>query len=540
MNALLCGAMILSAGTYTSCSYDDDDLKSRLTVVEGAIGELKEQLSKALTTGASIIEAKQVDGVWNLKLSNGQDIAITSSAGGSVQVVEGESSMTIIVDGVDYVIPFGAAVNSLIYSPEYADGIVNIGNDGATVNFLATPAVSAEALKNATFDIAEAHEVKTTRGGNGLFKVKGEVKLNGDFLAVPVKAIGAEAGKSYAVALLLKVGGTSISSNYFTVKVSDDFFFNAEEIGGCELKPEYQPKELADNFNEITINGVDLLQGISNFSSLFAKLPENAEFAIAPNSRQPGGKAQEKWDMLNRSLKADGTWAFSERPGTSFNDNEDRPGFLFNVVVDDVVKAKVYIVIKDELANVDFVANLAGLCSNHMEHPEVFAKGANKYDFAKEITAGNFDPKHGNTDKFIEAFKAYSIMLGEETIVYNNGETLEVAEFGKKFTQLSRGINWFNIQTSVTASRATEGGNGEIIAGWDGISGEDMKNLGLSITNDGFFATTAAYGGWGLRVGMGLEFEYDYGMKSISEGCLAFIFFNRGVSPDGVTNLDPR
>ena len=67
-----------------------------------------------------------------------------------------------------------------------------------------------------------------------------------------------------------------------------------------------------------------------------------------------------------------------------------------------------------------------------------------------------------------------------------------------------------------------------------------MTAKGLNITSDGFFKTTTAYGGWALRVGMGLEFEYDYGMKPISNGCLIYLWINRRTSAENVVDVAPR
>ena len=67
--------------------------------------------------------------------------------------------------------------------------------------------------------------------------------------------------------------------------------------------------------------------------------------------------------MLKAEFKIRWYLEIQYKAGTSFNDNEERPGFLVNVVADDVVKAKIYVVIVDELADVDFTAN--GLVGNY-------------------------------------------------------------------------------------------------------------------------------------------------------------------------------
>ena len=180
----------------------------------------------------------------------------------------------------------GSLVNSLIYSPETIDGIVEIGSTATTVNFLARPALKS--LDGAQFTIAESHVL--TRAADGeQFKVSGDVTLEGDFIKVPIKALGeAEAGKNYAVSLQMNLKGTIIGSNYFTVKVSDDFSSVAEDLGGVTIKADYSPNDLANGFKEMTIKGSDLL-GTLNFKNLFSELPANAEFVVASGSKQPGG-----------------------------------------------------------------------------------------------------------------------------------------------------------------------------------------------------------------------------------------------------------
>lgn len=100
----------------------------------------------------------------------------------------------------------------------------------------------------------------------------------------------------------MNLKGTIIGSNYFTVKVSDDFSSVAEDLGGVTIKADYSPNDLANGFKEMTIKGSDLL-GTLNFKNLFSELPANAEFVVASGSKQPGGEAQEKQELLSKSLK---------------------------------------------------------------------------------------------------------------------------------------------------------------------------------------------------------------------------------------------
>jgi hypothetical protein len=571
INALLCGVMIFPTVTYTSCSYDDDDLKSRLTVVEGAIGELKEQLSSALTTGASIVEATETNGTWTIKLSNGKEIKIVPGAGSGseITVTDEGSKMVITVNGTAYEIPKGGSVNSLIYSPEYADGIVHLGNDGALVKFLATPVVSADALKNATFDIAEDHELKT-RAGNGFFNVRGEVTLEGDFIVVPVKGLNVQAGKMYAVSVLMNLSGTSISSNYFTIKVADDFSFNPEEIGGYELKNDYNPIHLEGNFEQITVSGLSLLNSpnsgsraaaITSFKDLFSQLPEKAEFVIASRDKQPGGSAQEKRDILSKNLSSDGTWTFNERLGTSFNDNAERPGFLFNVVADDVVKAKVYVVINDELANLDFVGVFNTQAEAEWGGREKFLPlGAQEIDI--QSIFANYETEipiiHGGKDEFFGNWTEYAVTLKDRgDVISNDGERLVLGDVGKAYMNdgKSRGLYWFNhgFAVYVPEALATEDGkyvdeNGKKYDGGEGY-GYDFWGRGVGeeapwnvvVTQDGIVKIPETYTGYGLRLGLGAAYEYAYGEKRLSAADqMGLIFFNRRLVPEGATMPAPK
>lgn len=576
-NVLLCGVVIFSASTFSSCGDDVDDLKSRISVLEVAVADLKDQLSNAITTGATIVKVEETDGTYTLTLSDGKIITIkpgTGSGGSTITVEKNEKNVIITVNGTEYVLPIGSAVNSLIYSPETTDGIVNIGNAGTTVNFLATPALTSGDLENATFDIAEAHQLKA--GGNGLFKVDGDVTIDGDFIKVPIKALGVEASKSYAVAIFMSINGTTaISSNYFTVKVSDDFSFNSEElvtptfIGGVTGATEVSP-----GFWTVTLPETDAVSFLSEFNfNTLVSLPEidaaNLRFELGVKANQ-NSNVQDRYDFFKSCLSANGAWKMQGRPGTNCNKKEgdEKPdGILINVVVNDVVKAKIYWKIIDPLADVDFHGGLANF-SEHMEYGNpgvdgvgvgegegiIVNPGVNSIDLARALIGGKLSLVHGNGLKFLNAFKAYTVSAGGEDLVMSDGTKLVVTDAGKKYTKFSRGLNWFNIQTSIAKSQrrnwsmtdeekqafAQSDCNGEIVQGWDGLPGEDMTAKGLSITSDGLFKTTADYGGWALRVGMGLEFEYDYGMKPISDGCLVFLWINRRTSAEGVVDVAPR
>lgn len=571
-NALLLGAVVLSTGTFISCNDDDiDDLKSRVSVVETAVGELEAELATALKTGASIVKVEENNGTYTLTLSDNQKIVI-QPGGGNISITVTDTEAIITVNGTKYTLPLGSKVNSLIYSPETIDGIVEVGNTGATVRFLPRPALTS--IEGAEFTIAESHVL--TRAADGeQFKVNGAAELNDGFIVVSIKALGeAEAGKMYAVSLQMKFGGTVIGSNYFNVKVADDFSAVAEDLGGVIIKADYAPKDLADGFKEMTINGLDLLQDL-NFKDLFSELPENAEFAVASSSKQPGGKAQEKHGLLSSSLKIDGAWRFSERPGTSFNENADRSGFLVNVLADDVVKAKIYVVIADELADVDFTANgLVGIYEAEWGGTEkAIGLGAQTLNIPKALTNYETDIPtiHNGADGFFPNWANYSIKMGDEELIFNNGSTLEMGPLAKQYAEGCRGLYYFfrGFAVYVPATLGTEGkytgsdgkeynaGEGYGYDMWMGQYNEyindpvgfynNIREWGFGdFTMDektGDFHFPESYTGYGLRIAFDGGYEYAYGVKPIhakDQDQLGMLFVNRRVAPEGATMPAPK
>lgn len=562
-NALLCSAMVLSSGTFVSCSDDTDELESRITVLEGAYGDIKAQLSKALVTGASIISATQDDvtGAWTLTLSDGSKVVLTGG-GSAIQVEQGSGSFTITVDGTKYTIPTGASVNSLVYVPEYADGLVLLSNDGADVKFLATPGISADALSKAEITVADALELQS-RAGATLFKANG-ASVDGAYIKVNLKGIGAEAGKSYSVAIKLDINGTAISSNYFTVKVSDDFSFNAEDLGGVTVKADYSPADLAEGFKAMTIDGA-VLSGSFNFKNLFSELPENAEFQVASQGSQPGGKAQEKYDMLRKSLALDGTWKFVERPGTNFNENEERPGFLIHVLANDVVKAKIYVVINDPIAAIDFTGGRTGNFEAEWGGTEKYLNvGKQEIDIPKILQ--NWETEiptiHGGKDNWFALWPNYMVKTAQDDIIiYNDGGKLKVDDYAKKYMAHSHGVYWFyrGFAIYVPASLAPDGkyladngkeysaGEGYDVDNWMGqldLNDPDshyaaVAQWGFTMnTETGVLTTPESYTGYGLRIAIGCRFEYDYGVKDLygaGADQMGMLFFNRRVAPTDAT-----
>ena len=538
INVLLCGAMVLSTATYYSCSNDDvDDLKSRITVIEGLIGDMQAKLEKAITTGATITSATESNGVWTLRLSSGETITIRPTSGGSgggsdVTLVKNEKSVTITINGTAYVLPLGSFINSLVYSPEYVDGIVNVGDEGLfTVNFLATPTPTAEDLANATFKI-ETHEL-LTRASFDLFEVV-EATLDNGFVKATIQALeDVKAGATYAGALVVELdGAAAISSNYFSMAISSGFSFGGEELATPSFAAAVtDAKDLATGFWAATLPEptVDFL-GTFNFKDLFASLPAgNITFALGKADDQ-NDAVKERYDFFKSCLSADGTWEMKGRPGTNCAGTEDKPGILILVKADNVTKAKIYWQIVDPIAAVDW------------DTPNGTIGGSPHYEFNNWGTStGKFDIMNGmvngydllHSEGFPDRWQSYEVGEGGDVLYVESGK-LKMGELGEKMARHSRGIFTLNIQTSLVngskemADGTTNGSDHEVMNGKDGIPVSEMAENGVSITQDGFINfEEGVYAGQGFRVGPGLRYEYAYGERTVGSGVIAFMWFNR-------------
>ncbi len=119
INKLLAGAMILAPlGSFVSCTNDDlGSLDERVTVLEGMIRSLQEELKASMVTGSTITNATETNGVWTLTLSDGKTITIapSSAAGASITVEETDAAFIITINGEEFVLGKGAAVSSLVF-----------------------------------------------------------------------------------------------------------------------------------------------------------------------------------------------------------------------------------------------------------------------------------------------------------------------------------------------------------------------------------------------------------------------------------------
>jgi len=580
-NVLLLGVLAtLSASFVQSCTADVDNLKTRVTVLEGMVRDLQKDLQAAMVTGSTIISANQAaDGTWTLVLSDGQSITIKPSSGqggSTITVEETEDAIIITVDGSTYALPkkSSGVINSVVYVPEYIDGQVVLGNDGASASFLVTPALTSTQVANAVVELADAREVKT-RAGEGLFKVE-EFSAEGELLVVKMKGLAVGAGKKYTVAVKVTVDGATISSNYFTVLITDDFSFESEELVDPVMIDGVQLSKLEgdlDGYHRALIpESAFKFASTINLKDYYKELPAGKiAFQLAPREKQ-NDKVQEHYDAFAAALSADGTWSPVQRLGTDAWNSEGKNGFIVYMTADDVIKNKIFWQIDNPipgmgLDNGSFFGD--GFPeAQHMEigtEESVNAKwilpaGAQVVDLAKIFLTAQFpegellpDPiylRHGNANKAIQMIQELSKQdAAGDDFVYADGDHFTIGEKYQPLVARSRGLVWRTTQPSWVSSirenwpdeaKAACNGpaNGEILGGWDG--GGDIPGLMGWDINERGLVTTDAYQGWGFRSGLGMFFEYEYGEQTLGPWHWAYVFFNRRVAPyeEGMGN-DP-
>ncbi len=557
IKSLLFGAMFSVAlgGMFTACSYDDSSLDERVSVLEGYMSEIKTQLANIQAAGSAIKNAYQnADGAWVLELSDGQ--VITLSGGAGIKVVETDTNFIFTVDGVDYVILKGAAAASLIYSPEYEDGLVVIENtDPVMVSFL----VSGKEIKNldgATFGVMEAHELKTRAASNNssMFKTVEGATINGNILNVPVKALGVDADKKYALCVVAEVNGVEYVSNYFTVKMGPNYYFSTEDLEDYGFAASVTDAVKGDQNVWTATLPVALEDGV-DFASLFTGLPAGCTFEIG---QQVANVSPEALTALRSGLAADGKFDFTMRPGQDF-----AGGFVVNIVLNDVVKMKVNWIYVDPIRNVDFKGVYNGKCGAHIEirggdaQPyEWLPAGVNDIDMAKDFSDAadgtiTYSPMHDGGRFINELWTQYTAELKDKgDIIYHDGTRYVTGDLGTKLAKGSRGVYWTSHQISVGSSNRRNldrpfdegsddniawcGGNcnGELT--WDGLPGEGRVLLGIDLKENGHLVTTENYQGWNMRIGVWIYYEYLYGQACIGGDALVWTWLNRRACPDGV------
>ena len=132
---------------FVSCSDDDNsDLENRVSVLEGLIDDIKSQLSKAITIGATVTNWDAEKRIITLNNGTQIDLGSLSSGGEASNITLGDGVIIISIDGIDYALPLATAINSLVYCPESTDPIVYIdqatNQNGVTLRFSASQLVT--------------------------------------------------------------------------------------------------------------------------------------------------------------------------------------------------------------------------------------------------------------------------------------------------------------------------------------------------------------------------------------------------------------
>lgn len=570
LNVLLCGVAILSMGVFNSCKTDVNDLEARVRILEEKLTDLKTTLGDAAAKGLFITSGEWSDNgkLYTIIFSDTSkvEIPIVETGGTTVTVtLDPDKGVAVItIDGEPYEIPLGSAVSSLVYRPEFEDGIAYMGTNGmVNVKFLATPTLSAASVASATFEIADIYEVsaRTRLGAGGLVEIVGTPSLGGDgYISVDIKGLDVQAGKTYATSIKMAVSGTTISSNYFNIAV-DSNFTGMEVAIDPAIVPiaKYAPEKNEAGQYTITVDGLEMLKAL-NFKDFFGTTaPAGATFEVAGPSQQPEGDARNKQGMLKTSLAADGTWAFSDRPGTAFSNT----GFLFNVISENKIKAQVFVKIDDPIAKLDWVGPFKEMEAEYGGRvaEKALPLGASTIDFQPSFASftdrGTEDVTkewviiHGDGQtKFFEPWQNMSVGGEAGNVLYNNGERAELSAYGEQFVVgSSRGMFWYckGLAFYIPEPYGEGGSNGiggfdwwgpGFADGWYIQNNSYMFQAGLdwgfNISKEGIITIPESYTGWGLRLALGLGFEYAYGIQKLGAADqLGLFYYNRRSMPEG-------
>ncbi|HBN02397.1 MAG TPA: hypothetical protein DD383_07335, partial [Rikenellaceae bacterium] len=281
---LAISAITLCPVLAVSCGDDNSDLETRVTVLEGMIRSLEEDLQKAIVTGSTILSSSQdANGVWTLSLSDGKTITINPSTGGGadITVEQRDSEVVIKVGDKEYVLPLGGGSYTMVYCPEYSDdNVLMNANGSANVAFLVTPGISADELASAKFTVADARELKT-RSDAGLFEVNGASIEDGRVVLNLGIADEKASGKTFTVAVKMSVKNAEISSNYFTLVVPEGITLN-EDLSGCKFVDAVNPQLQEDGSWNIILSGDFDFLGEFDLNNLFTEKPAGAaKFGLA-------------------------------------------------------------------------------------------------------------------------------------------------------------------------------------------------------------------------------------------------------------------
>lgn len=573
--ALLASALLLTSGLFVnSCQrFDPTALENRVSALEGLIDGIKAKLEKAITTGSTVTAYDA--NARKITLSDGTTIELGSAdkGGEATNIKVGEGYIIITIAGVDYILPMVSSVNSVSFVPTTETGIVPLDNDGAVVYLHTVPALSEAELALTEFSIADAREI-VTKAGESLIKIV-SVELEEDLIKLTLKGLGVKAATTYVVSVKLDVASQyEIASDYFYVKVDNDFYFAEEELVeptfSAAITDAVKIGEKQDFWVATLPDGDGPVNFLNTFNFKdFVTVEGDVTYELAPKENQ-NDAVKGNYDFFKACLAADGTWTSQGRPGTNCAGPEEKPGILILLKVNDVVKTKVYFKIVDPFANLDFKA-LGGLqgifeAELYARSGQFLAIGENEIDIPAILNdINNFADDnemlvHQGKDNFFPNYLNYEVRDGDISILYNDGEGhILPADYAKRYiTNDDLGVFWYyrgfmlvvpeDIAPNYPGFSGGEGydydtwGSGdpsvyanqgdEFYMTWR-AGGDPRKwvgEFGITLSPDGILRTDASYTGWGVRLAFAAGFQYAYGVKDLcAPGAdqLGMVFFNR-------------
>jgi hypothetical protein len=563
--------MVLSAGTFVSCKDDTDDLKNRITVLEGLIDEIK----AAQSAGMMVTNATQnADGSWTLTLTGGQIIntGVGSGGGGGADITVADltNAYQITINGVGYILMKAEGALQLVFASESIDPTINIEDTPFFKASFLAKGLTQDALAAGTWDIATATELRALGGATGNFTVDGDPTLDGDFVHVPLLAVDGTIGSTYAIAISMTLNGATYVSNFFNVVLNTTPGMPEDLVAPVFTDKVTNVRDLGNGVWAATLpNAVDLISGI-NFNELVTppapRATGDVRFVMAPYGQQNSHVNTARYNVLRSSLAQSGQFEFAGRIGHTLNLTADQiaepgnegksSGFKVNVIVAGTIVNSFFIDFIDPIADLDFGRNTgAGGEAEYDDRdlgggPLLWAAGAGTFDWNHALNnpEGIFGLRHGDgLTTFLTDFESYAVNTDDgQTLVANDGERLVMGNLGELLATHSRGIHWSIGNWVIIAQEGTEtlpgtptpDSAGGTSGSWDGITQQKAADLGMSMRPDGVMVFTDAYLGWGFRARPRIQYEYMFGSKNLvsREGWVGFIFFNRRVKNVGVAN----
>lgn len=320
--------------------------------------------------------------------------------------------------------------------------------------------------------------------------------------------------------------------------------------------------------------------GAFDLKDLFEGFPDGTiTFELAPKSQQ-NGEAQRFYEELEGNLASNGVWTRNARFGVDFNTDgtSDKDGIGIIVKANGTkvytiwfripysIPSKVYedgsdhvkLIVEGLSQQISIYGEFGSLemeYGNEDNWEEVtFAPGVNELNICKMWNNGpeqmfNYSPYYKGNEgdyKFLDIWPALSFSDDTDEILYNNGTSIVLTEYGKALCGQSKGIEWsipwFELVHSAHWELPEEerpaGSNAEHY-GPQYVEVDDvlLEKYGIYV-EDGFLKTTSAYTGHGFlcHFRLYLETDYDDVRYILGPRYLTRTFFNRRWTKEGATD----